>query len=135
MKNSNNTNDLLNQLDSHPPKIIGGYKKPGWAVKALDKISNEPVEVEDDSTVTAKAVLLAADQSYYPSFLTLDMKEGAKVIGAYLIAEEEEAYNLIPFEMARGFIQKTDEELTPFRYRTLVKIDGDAYQQNWPDFS
>lgn len=135
MNNSNNTNDILSQVEAIAPKIIGGYKKAGWAVKTLDKISNDPTEVEDDGMITAKAVLHAADETYYPAFLTLDMKSGGKVIGAYLIAEDEENYNLIPFEIAKGFVQKKDEELTPFRYRTLVKIDGDVYQQNWPDFS
>ncbi|NHC38606.1 hypothetical protein G6549_01415 [Bacillus sp. MM2020_1] len=135
MNNANNTNDILSQLEAKPPKIIGGYKKPGWAVKTLDKISNDPTEVEDDGSVTAKAVLMAANETYYPAFLTLDMKEGGKVIGAYLIAEDEENYNLIPFEMAKGFMKKQDEELTPFRYRTLVKLDGDVYQQKWPDYS
>jgi hypothetical protein len=135
MNNSNNTNDILSQLEAKPPKIIGGYKKPGWAVKTLDKISNDPTEAEEDGTITAKAVLLAADETYYPAFLTLDMKNGGKVIGAYLMAEDEENFNLIPFEMAKGFMKKKDEEITPFRYRTLVKLDGDLYQQNWPDFS
>lgn len=135
MNNTINTNDILTQLEVKPPKIIGGYKKPGWAVKTLDKISNDPTEVENDGTVTAKAVLIAANETYYPAFLTLDMKNGGKVIGAYLIAEDEENYKLIPFEIAKTFMKKKDEELIPFRYRTLVKLDGDVYQQNWPDFS
>lgn len=135
MNNSNSNNDILNQLDAHPPKIIGGYKKPGWAVKTLEKISNESIEVEEDGTITAKAILLAADQTYYPAFLTLDMENGGKVIGAYLIAEDQETYHLIPFEMARVFIKKEENELTPFRYHTLEKIEGDIFQQNWPDFS
>ena len=33
------TNNLLEKLKENPPKIIGGYKKQGWAVKALDKIT------------------------------------------------------------------------------------------------
>ena len=31
------TNNLLETLKENPPKIIGGYKKQGWAVKALEK--------------------------------------------------------------------------------------------------
>lgn len=130
-----NTNEILNQLKGAPPKIIGGYKKSGWAVKTLENIENEAVEKEEDGTITAKAVLLAADETYYPAFLTLDIHNGAKIIGAYLISENDEAYELIPFEIARSFIEKEDEDLTPFRYRTLEKIDGDMYQKNWPDFS
>ena len=72
---------------------------------------------------------MASNETYYPAFLTLDMKDGGKVIGAYLIAEDEENYNLIPFEIAKGFMKEKDEELTPFRYRTLVKLDGDIYNK------
>ncbi|MFP5114347.1 hypothetical protein ACSU64_18465 [Bacillaceae bacterium C204] len=135
MKNSNNTDEILNQLESHPPKIIGGYKKPGWAIKTLDKISNEDIETEEDGNITAKAILLAADETYYPSFLTLDIQNGGQIIGVYLISENEETYNLIPFEYARGFINKEDSDLTPFKYRTLTQIEGDVVQKNWPDFS
>lgn len=135
MNNGNTPNDILNQLAANPPKVIGGYKKTGWAVKVLDKISNDTIETEPDGNITAKAILLAADESHYPAFLTLDMKSGAKIIGVYLIAENKELFNLIPFEIARDFIDKKDSELTPFRYRTLEKIDGDTFQKNWPDFS
>ncbi|NRD77325.1 hypothetical protein HPT25_07410 [Bacillus sp. BRMEA1] len=135
MNNAENSSEVLTQLSAHPPKIIGGYKKPGWAVKTLEKISNESVEVEEDGTVTAKAVLLAADQTYYPAFLSLDKDSGRKIIGAYLIAEQDEEYILIPFEIAKDFLQKEESELTPFRYRTLEKIEGDLFQKNWPDFS
>lgn len=128
-------NEILDQLDANPPKIIGGYKRAGWAVKILENISNESVEKEDAGKITAKAVLQAADQTYYPSFLTLDLENEGKILGAYLISENEEVYQLIPFEIARNYIKKADEDLTPFRYRTLDKIEGDLYQQNWPDFS
>ena len=67
------TNNLLEQLQKNPPKIIGGYKKQGWAVKALDKISNPAVEKEDNNLVTAKAVLKANDETYYPAFLTFKL--------------------------------------------------------------
>jgi hypothetical protein len=135
MNNSDHTNEVLSKLSANPPKIIGGYKKSGWAIKILGNITNESVEIEPDGTVTAKAVLLAADQTYYPAFLTLDIENGGKIIGSYLIAENKEEYILIPFEIARDFIHKEDSELTPFRYRTLEKIEGDVYQKNWPDFS
>ncbi|MDP4086638.1 MAG: hypothetical protein Q8934_18855 [Bacillota bacterium] len=135
MNNSNTTNDILTQLAANPPKVIGGYKKSGWAVKTLEKISNDSIEIEPDGNITAKAILLATDQSYYPAFLTLDMKNGAKIIGVYLITDNKDTFGLIPFEIARDFIDKGEIELTPFRYRTLEKIDGDTFQQNWPDFS
>jgi hypothetical protein len=135
MNNLDNSKEILNQLMANPPKIIGGYKKAGWAVKTLEKISNEPIEMESDGTVTAMAVLLAADQTYYPAFLTLDLKDSGKIVGVYLITENKEEYNLIPYEIAKEFVHKEELELIPFRYRTLEKIEGDIYQKNWPDFS
>jgi hypothetical protein len=135
MNNHKNQNDLLNQFAANPLKVIGGYKKPGWAMKILDKISNDSIEVEQDGNITAKAILLAADESYYPAFLTLDMQNNGKIIGAYLIAENKEEFNLIPFEIAKEYINKKETELTPFRYRTIEKIKEDKYQTKWPDFS
>lgn len=135
MKNMNNQNELIEQLAANPPKIIGGYKKSGWATKVLDKISNDSIEKENDGNITAKAILLAADETYYPAFLTLDMQNNGKILGAYFIAEDKEEFQLIPFEIAKEFISKGESELTPFRYRTLEKIEGDAFQTKWPDFS
>lgn len=127
--------ELLEKLQKNPPKVIGGYKRQGWAVKALDNTSNESVEVEEDGIVTAKAVLEANDKTYYPAFLTLDLNNSGQVIGAYLITETEEQFELIPFEIIKDFINKTEAELLPFKYRTLEKIEGDQIQQNWPDFT
>ena len=129
------TNNLLEKLKENPPKIIGGYKKQGWAVKALDKISNPAVEKEDNNLVTAKAVLKANDETFYPAFLTLNMSNSGQIVGAYLISEQEEQFELIPYEVAQSFTNKSESELIPFKYRTLEKIDGDLTQVNWPDFS
>lgn len=135
MTNQHLTEELLEQFKEHPPKIIGGYKKQGWAVKVLDKISNESIEMEENLIVTAKAVLEAKDLTYYPAFLTLDMSNKGQIIGAYFISEKEDQFELIPFELAKEFIGKPQTELLPFKYRTLDKIEGDEIQINWPNFS
>jgi len=135
MEHLNGEADILEQYKNHPPKIIGGYKKQGWAVKVLEKVDNAAVEYDEDGTVTAKAVLEAADQSYYPAFLQLDVGNKGQIMGAYFIAENKEQFDLIPFEIAKEFIDKEEEELIPFKYRTLEKIDGDETQINWPEFS
>lgn len=135
MENPNQLNELLNQLAANPPKIIGGYKKSGWAMKILDKIENDSVEFEPDGNITAKGILLAADETYYPAFLTLDMQSNGKVIGAYFITENTDEFQLLPFEIAKEYMEKEESSLTPFRYRTIEKIEGDIYQKNWPDFS
>ncbi len=135
MAKSNEQNDILGYLEEHPPKIIGGYKRQAWAAKVLDKISNDPLEVEEDGTLTATAILEAKDMTYYPAFLSIDTSKKGQVVGVYLIFEEQEQYNLIPLELAQDFIPGADKILTPFRYRTIGKIENDAYQMNWPDFS
>ncbi|MFB6469533.1 hypothetical protein ACE38V_22630 [Cytobacillus sp. Hz8] len=134
MSEQDQTNDLLEQFKEKPPKVIGGYKKQGWAVKVLENISNESIEFEENDTVTAKSILLANNETYYPAFLTLDLKNQGQMIGAYLISEDDDQYNLIPFEIAKDFLNKTDKELLPLKYRTLEKIEGDEIQQNWPEF-
>jgi hypothetical protein len=115
------------------PKIIGNYKKQGWANKVLEKIENSSVEEEDDGVVSAKAVLLSKEGTYYPAFLGISTKEEGKIVGLYFISEDKEAYSLIPFELTKASLNHS--ELLPFKYRTLEKIDGDQQQKNWPDFS
>ncbi|MCL6584931.1 MAG: hypothetical protein K6T72_00175 [Anoxybacillus sp.] len=127
--------EVWKQLQENPPKLIGGYKKQGWAVKILEKIENEDVETEGDGLVTAKAVLEANDGTYYPAFLTLNLSNKGQIVGLYLMAENKEQFDLIPFELAKPFLHKDDKELLPFRYRTLAKIEGDEQQINWPDFT
>jgi hypothetical protein len=135
MEQSNELKELIAQLKENPPKIIGSYKKQGWAIKTLDKIGNESVEVEEDGTVTAKAVLESKDESYFPAFLHLDIHNKGQIIGVYLVAENEDQFDLIPFEIAKEFLGKDINQLTPFKYRTLEKIEGDELQLNWPEFS
>lgn len=135
MNNQEQNNNLLDKLQENPPKIIGGYKKQGWAIKALDKISNPAVEEEENNLVTAKAVLKAKDETFYPAFLTLNLAENGQIVGAYFISEKEEQFELIPYELAHPFTNKSESDLIPFKYRTLEKIDGDTLQENWPDFS
>ncbi|MDP4170907.1 MAG: hypothetical protein Q8906_09895 [Bacillota bacterium] len=131
----NNQNDTLLQFKENPPKIIGGYKKQGWAIKVLEKISNETLEYEEDGTVTAMAVLESCDQSYFPAFMHLDLNNKGSIIGVYFIAENKEQFDLIPFEIAKEYIDKQENDLLPFKYRTLEKIEGDEFQVNWPEFS
>ncbi|EIJ80479.1 hypothetical protein PB1_08967 [Bacillus methanolicus PB1] len=135
MVQSNDLKDIIEQLKKNPPKIIGGYKKQGWAVKVLEKISNDAVEQEEDGTVTAKAVLEAKDATYFPAFLHLDLMKKGQIIGAYFISENDRQFDLIPFEIAKEFMNKKEEDLVPFKYRTLEKIEGDEFQVNWPEFS
>lgn len=126
--------EIIENLKKNPPKFIGGYKKQGWAIKVLDKIMDELLE-EDQEVVTVKAVLEAKDGTYYPAFLSLDMKNKGQIAGIYLLAEEEEQFNLIPFEIAKELMAKPENELVPFKYRTLEKLNGDEMQKNWPDFT
>lgn len=135
MTNQEETKNLLQKLQENPPKIIGGYKKQGWAVKTLEKTSNPDIEEEENNLVTVKSVLKASDETYYPAFLTLNMQNHGQIIGAYLISEAEEEFELIPFELALPYTKKEESELLPFTYRTLIQIDGDQSQKNWPDFS
>ncbi|WML46119.1 hypothetical protein [Neobacillus sp. PS3-40] len=127
--------ELLKQFEQSPPKIIGGYKKQGWAIKVLDKTGNEAVEVEEDGTVTAKAVLESSDNSYYPAFIHIDVKQKGQIVGVYFISEKKDQFDLIPFELAKEFIEKEEKDLIPFKYRTLEKIENDEFQKNWPEFS
>jgi hypothetical protein len=123
------------QFEKEPPKIIGGYKRQGWAQKALEKTENSDLEKEPKGFVTAKAILEAKDGSYYPAFLLIDTKKSGRIKDAFFLSETDDQFNLIPLELALDYIGKDKEELMPFRYRTLAKIKGDQFQKNWPDFS
>ncbi|MFT4414451.1 hypothetical protein ACLM5H_11380 [Fredinandcohnia humi] len=122
-------------LKDNPPKIIGDYKKQGWALKALEKTSNEDIEKEANGKVTAKAVLEAKDGTYYPAFLLLDIKKSGKIIDCFFLAESNDHFDLIPLQLAQEFFGKDSSEVMPFKYRTLAQIKGDRFQTNWPDFS
>ncbi|WP_064091885.1 hypothetical protein [Rossellomorea aquimaris] len=130
---SNNSEQNIN--NSSPPKIIGGYKKQGWATKLLDRISNDPIEIDENEIISAKAILMANNNTFYPSIITIDRKNRGKVNGIYLVSENQEHFELIPYEMAVEHIKVKKDELEPFQYRTLDKIENDEYQKNWPEFS
>lgn len=135
MSLSSKFDQIKKQFENEPPKIIGGYKRQGWAQKTLDKTVNEDIEQEPKGFVTAKAILEANDGSYYPAFLLIDTKKSGKIKDAFFLSETQDQFHLIPLELALEFIDKEANELMPFRYRTLAKIKGDQYQKNWPDFS
>ncbi|WNS75126.1 hypothetical protein RRV45_19955 [Bacillus sp. DTU_2020_1000418_1_SI_GHA_SEK_038] len=135
MSFSSEYDQIRKQFEKNPPKIIGGYKRQGWAQKTLDKTANDDIEQEPKGFVTAKAILEANDGSYYPAFLLIDTKKSGKIKDAFFLSEVEDQFHLIPLELALEFIDKDASELMPFRYRTLVKIKGDQFQKNWPDFS
>jgi hypothetical protein len=135
MERNQELKTIIEGFKQNPPKIIGGYKKQGWAVKVLEKIENENIEQEEDGTITAKAIVEASDETYYPTFLTIDIKSGGQIIGAYFISEKSDQFELIPFEIAKEFMNKEEKELLPFKYKSLEKIDGDNQQKNWPEFS
>ena len=63
------------------------------------------------------------------------MDNNGQIVGAYFISEQAVQFELIPYELAHSFTNKSESELIPFKYRTLEKIDGDVTQVNWPDFS
>ncbi|TFD95746.1 hypothetical protein [Jeotgalibacillus sp. R-1-5s-1] len=126
---------LIDQLKSQSAKIIGNYKRQAWAVKALDKSSNPSVEEESGGKYLAKAVLKANNGTYYPAFLTLSSKERGTVTGVYFMVEDQESFQLIPFEIAKEIMKIDESELLPFQYRTLEKVPKDEKQKNWPDFT
>ena len=63
------------------------------------------------------------------------MGNQGQIVGAYLISEKEDQFELIPYELAQPYTNKSESDLIPFKYRTLKKIDGDQIQVNWPEFS
>ncbi|QOR66302.1 hypothetical protein IM538_21470 [Cytobacillus suaedae] len=134
-KNNSQINEVKNTLEENPPTIIGGYKRQGWAVKALDKTSNADIEVEKGGLVTAKAILEAKDGTFYPAFLSINTKKKGQIVDAFFLSETEDQFNLIPLQLAQEYIGKEPTDLMPFKYKTLEKIEGDQYQVNWPDFS
>ena len=65
--------------------------------------------------------------------MRINMKENGKVVGAYMIQEEEDSFSLLPLEI---LLEEPEmQEMLPFKYRTLEKIEGDSLQVNWPEFS
>ena len=54
---------------------------------------------------------------------------------AYFLSETKDHFDLIPLDLALPFMNKGEEDLIPFRYKTVEKIDNDHFQVNWPDFT
>nr|WP_044023141.1 hypothetical protein [Bacillus sp. SG-1] len=115
------------------PNIKGNYKKQGWAIKILEKIENPDIEDEGEGVITAKAILLSNEETYYPAFLTISVKEEGKIMGVYFITEDSDSFSLIPFELTEELLDHS--KLLPFQYRTIEKVKGDHQQKNWPDYS
>lgn len=120
-------------LEESTPKVIGYYKRQAWAVKVFDKIDQDNIIEDGKDVVLASAVIQSSNDLFFPAFIRINTKENGKVEGAYLIIEEDESFQLLPLEKALKDLQLDD--LVPFKYRTLEKIEGDTYQTNWPKFS
>lgn len=114
-------------------KIIGYYKRQAWAIKVFDKIEQDHIVDDGKHVILASSIIQSNNDLFFPAFIRINTEEAGKVVGAYLILEEEESFQLLPLESA---LEKYKlDELVPFKYRTLEKIVGDEYQVNWPEFS
>lgn len=124
---------LSSSLEENTPKVIGYYKRQAWAIKVFDKIDQDNIVEDGKNVVLASSIIQSNNDLFFPAFIRINTKENGKVAGAYLIIEEDDSFQLLPLERALEDLQM--DELVPFKYRTLEKIDGDKYQVNWPDFS
>ncbi len=114
--------DLRKQFETTPPKYIGDYKRRGWAENIFKKMSNNSVEVEENGTTMSEAILQANDGTFYPAFISLTPLGD---IGVYFIIEgtSKDEYNLVPYELIRNYLGKTDEQLLPFQYTLLTEVE------------
>ncbi|WP_277585981.1 hypothetical protein [Psychrobacillus antarcticus] len=120
-------------VEANAQKIIGYYKRQAWALKVFDKIEQDSIVEDGKNVILASSVIQSNNDLFFPAFIRINTKENGKVVGAYLIIEEEENFQLLPLERALEEFEL--DELVPFKYRTLEKIDGDQFQVNWPEFS
>ena len=120
-------------VEANAQKIIGYYKRQAWALKVFDKIEQDSIVEDGKNVILASSVIQSNNELFFPAFIRINTKENGKVVGAYLIIEEEESFQLLPLERALEEFEL--DELVPFKYRTLEKIDGDQFQVNWPEFS
>ncbi|TQR05149.1 hypothetical protein [Psychrobacillus soli] len=120
-------------MEENTPKVIGYYKRQAWAVKVFDKIDQDNIVEDGKDVVLASSIIQSSNDLFFPAFIRINTKENGKVAGAYLIIEEDDSFQLLPLERALEELQL--DELVPFKYRTLEKIEGDEYQVNWPEFS
>ncbi|MGP4078990.1 hypothetical protein ACTWQL_03680 [Pseudalkalibacillus sp. R45] len=109
----NKDEKLLSELKENPPKIIGKYKKKGWAINLIKKV--ELSDTKDEKLV--KGLLQANDDTYYPAVLGLS---GSEVVGIYFVSEEKEYFQLIPQQIALEFL---GNDLLPFKYWTLEEVE------------
>lgn len=127
------TKNFNASVEANVQKIIGYYKRQAWALKVFDKIEQDNIVEDGKNVILASSVIQSNNDLFFPAFIRINTKENGKVVGAYLILEEEESFQLFPLE--RALEEFKLDELIPFKYRTLEKIDGDQYQVNWPEFS
>ncbi|QFF98156.1 hypothetical protein PB01_04600 [Psychrobacillus glaciei] len=132
-KNMGNINSPSSIADEQALKVIGYYKRQAWALKVFDKIDQDNVIADGTNVVLASSIIQSTNNLYFPAYMRISTIEEGKVVGAYLIIEEDDSFQLLPLERALEELQMN--ELLPFKYRTLGQIDGDTYQVNWPDFS
>ena len=122
-----------NSLEVKTQNIIGFYKRQAWAAKVFEKIEQDAIVQDGKDVVLASSIIQSNNNLYFPAFMRIDLKENGKVVGAYMIVEEDESFNLLPLEI---LLEEPDmQELLPLKYRTLEKIEGDSFQVNWPEFS
>lgn len=112
--------------------IIGFYKRQAWAQKVFEKIGEVETD-EGNGIILAASLLRSRNGLYFPAYLSINKSENGKVVGVYLLSESEESFNLIPLETFSDALK--EEDLLPFQYRTIEKVEGDTNQVNWPDFT
>lgn len=122
-----------NNIGGNAQKVIGFYKRQAWAAKVFEKIEQDSIVQDGKDIVLASSIIQSNNNLYFPAFMRINMKENGKVVGAYMIQEEDESFNLVPLET---LLEEPEmQEMLPFKYRTLEKIEGDSLQVNWPEFS
>ncbi|WP_342566990.1 hypothetical protein MKY09_14565 [Psychrobacillus sp. FSL K6-4046] len=122
-----------NNLVGNAQKIVGFYKRQAWAAKVFEKIEQDSIVQDGKDIVLASSIIQSNNNLYFPAFMRINMKENGKVVGAYMIQEEEDSFSLLPLEI---LLEEPEmQEMLPFKYRTLEKIEGDSLQVNWPEFS
>ncbi|NME05034.1 hypothetical protein [Psychrobacillus sp. BL-248-WT-3] len=122
-----------NNIVGNAQKIVGFYKRQAWAAKVFEKIEQDSIVQDGKDIVLASSIIQSNNNLYFPAFMRINMKENGKVVGAYMIQEEEDSFSLLPLEI---LLEEPEmQEILPFKYRTLEKIEGDSLQVNWPEFS
>ncbi|MFF2752128.1 hypothetical protein ACFVR1_00045 [Psychrobacillus sp. NPDC058041] len=132
-KSNRNIHSSSSFVEDQAPKVIGYYKRQAWALKVFDKIDQGNIVADGTNVILASSIIQSKNDLYFPAFMRINTKEKGEVVGAYLIIEEDESFQLLPLERALEVLQM--DELLPFKYRTLEQINDDKYQVNWPDFS